>query len=64
MLLCFYSQFNVLPLSVKTGQYNEAITIYKEVLQAQSQILGENHLDFIRTKLNFANCLDSKGKYM
>ena len=64
MLLCFCSQFNVLPLSIKTGQYNEAITIYKEVLQAQRQILGENHPDFIRTKHNLAISLSKLGKYM
>ena len=64
MHLCFCSQFNVLSLSIKTGQHNEAITIYKEVLQARRQIVGENHPDFIGAKHNLAICLQSKGKYM
>ena len=49
-------------ISIK-GQYDDAITIYKEIEKVQLDVLGPTHPDHLTTKHNIAHCLDSKGKF-
>ena len=47
-----------------TGEFDEALRIYTDVEKLQLEVLGEKHIDYLRTKNNLANCLHDKGNFI
>ena len=44
-----------------TGKIDEALRIYTDVEKLQLEVLGERHVEYLRTKNNLALCLRDKG---
>ena len=47
----------------KQGKYQEAEELYKECLQKQKTILGENHPETVKTKCSISECYNDQFKY-
>ena len=43
------------------GRYTEAATMYRETLEVQTRVLGQEHLDTLAMVMNLANALKAQG---
>jgi tetratricopeptide (TPR) repeat protein len=44
------------------GKYDEALGIYREILNIQKRVLGEEHSSTLTIRHNMASALDRQGK--
>ena len=45
------------------GRYDDAITMYNEVIETELVVLGEKHPSLLTIKHSLACCLENQGKY-